>query len=192
MTRIRLTGIAAIGLVALALFGCQAKPMDMDQAMKPPPRPAELDRLEKLVGVWVGDATMKMHGSPDFMTSHGVETVSWEADGWVLISRFKYSMGDEDKMSGMGIWTWDPKAKKYRMWHFDSLGGSGVGTMTYDEEDDTWYFEGQGHNPYKGEKTVGEGWSKFTDANTQEWHWTEWGPWKLKKIMEGEGVSRRK
>jgi hypothetical protein len=101
-------------------------------------------------------------------------------------------MGDEGMMTGTGIWTWDPKAKVYRTWHFDNFGGVGVGSVKYDEDADTWYFKGKDNNPYSGKKSAGNGWIKFTDANTQEWGWTEFDSWGFKKTMEIEGVSRRK
>ena len=188
----RLTGVATLGVTALLLFGCQAQPMDMDQPMKAPPRPAELERLSAFIGEWEGDATVKMAGVEKTMTSKGHETTSWGADGWLIVSRFEYSMGDEGTATDTSFWTWDSKAKVYRTWHFDSWGGSGAGTMKYDAEADTWYFQGKERNPYMGKSSSGKGWTRFTDANTQEWSWTEFDSWGLKKTMEIEGVSRRK
>ena len=45
MTRVRFLSIAVIALSMIALVGCAEPQVDM-QDVKPPPRPAELDRLQ--------------------------------------------------------------------------------------------------------------------------------------------------
>jgi hypothetical protein len=192
MTRISFAGVIVIALMAVVFVGCQQPKIDMSEMMKAPARPAELDHLEMLVGRWEGDAEMKVVGCDEVMTGEGVETVSWDADKWLLVSHFEYKMGDGDPMKGIGITRWDPKAKKYCGWSADNFGYTSIGSGTYDEATRTWHFKGKSHNPMTGEKSVGEGKAVMVDDDTQEWTWTEWDPWKLRKLMELKGTSHRK
>jgi len=190
MIRVRFVGATVAALLAVLLVGCQ-KP-DLSEMMKLPQRPAELDRLDRLVGTWEGTAELKMAGSDEVMTSEGIETASWDADKWLLVSRFEYEMGDEGKMKGTGVMMWDAKAKKYRIWSFDSLGECESGTATYDEETKTWHFKSKGRNLLTGETYVGKGTSKAVDDDTHEWQYTMWDGWKFMKFMEMKGTSRRR
>jgi hypothetical protein len=190
MMQLRFAGTGLGALLAVALVGCQ-KP-DLSEMMKRPQRPAELDRLDSLVGTWQGTAELKVAGSDDVMTSTGTETVSWDADRWMLVSDFEYEMGDNGTIRGMGVTMWDAKAKKYRLWSFDNFGECESGTMTHDEETKTWHFKSKGRNLVTGEKYVGEGTSKMVDGDTQDWNFTIWDGWKLRKLMEISGTSQRK
>lgn len=192
MTRTKFMVASVITLLAVGLVGCQQPETDLSEMMKAPPRPAELDQLDVLVGTWEGTAELKMAGSDEVMTSQGIETVSWEADKWLLVSRYEYQMGDEGVMKGLSVMTWDPKAKKYCSWGFDNYGYRGTATMTYDAATKTWHFKGKSANPLTGEKSIGKGSSVMIDDNTQEWSWTERDSWGLKTLMEIKGTSRRK
>lgn len=178
----------AVGVLVLGavLTGCQ-KP-SMEDMMKPPPRPAELDRLAMFVGTWEGQGEMKMGGSDEVQVGKGVSTVKWDADNWVLIERGTFTMGDQTH-TGVGVWTWDAPAKKYRLYWFDSHGGTGLGTATYNEAANTWHVKYKGR--YGKMTTVGEGTTKIVD-DTMEWTFTEWDAWKLNKFMEMKGTSKRK
>jgi hypothetical protein len=192
MTQIRFASACVATLLVVVLAGCQAPKADLDELMKPPPRPVELDQLEMLVGTWEGAGEMKVAGADEVMTSHGVETTAWEGDKWLLVSRFDYSLGEQGKAIGVGIWTWDPKAKKYRLWAFDNYGYCETGTATYDEDSRTWRLKTKSRNPGTGESYVGEGTLTMPDDDTQEWEFTYWDDWKLNKCFEMAGTSRRK
>jgi hypothetical protein len=192
MSRSRIIGAGLAAVVAAMLIGCQQPQVDMAEMVKAPPRPAELDRLDMLVGAWEGTAEMKVVGSDEVVTSKGVETISWDADKWVLLSHFQYAMGDDEEMKGLEIWTWDAKAGKYRIWSFDNSGYCESGTATYDEETRTWHFKGKSRSTVTGESFVGKGSAQMVDDNTQEWNYTIWDGWKLRKLMEFKGTSRRK
>ena len=189
-TRILVTGMTA--LLMAGLVGCQQPEVDMSEMMQPPTRPAELDRLDMFLGTWEGSFDMKMAGMDEAMTSTGTNTVTWEADDWVLVERMESSMGDEGTMKGIGLWTWDAKAKKYRTWWFDNYGGVYTGTARYDEDEAKWHMTFKTSYSATGAKTVGEGTSKMLSDGTMEWNYTEWDSLRLKKIMEGKGISRRK
>lgn len=190
MIRTRFVGASVAALLAAGLVGCQQPEIKLADLLKAPPRPAELDQLEMLVGTWDGTAELKMTGSDEVKTSKGVETVSWDADRWALVSHFEYA-ADEDKVTSVGIWTWDAKDKKYRFWSFDNLADCESGTVTYDEQTKTWHFKLKGRNAVTGETYVTEGTSKMLDSETQEWDFTFWDRWKLRKFMEIKGTSRR-
>jgi hypothetical protein len=53
-------------------------------------------------------------------------------------------------------------------------------------------MSGRGRNSNTGEVTCGEGTTKFVDNNTMEWTYTEWDSWKLKKMMDMKGTSKRR
>jgi len=192
MIRNRYVGAGLTALLVALLVGCQPPKIDLSEMMKPPPRPAELDQLEMLVGRWEGRAEMKVVGSDEVLTSTGVEEIGWEADSRLLVSRYEYTTAEEGRMTGLDVWTWDPKAKKYRYWGFDNHGYYGIGTATYDEDTRTWHFKGKSYEPATGEKYVGEGTSKMVDDDTQDWEFSIWDGWKLQKFMEFKGTSRRR
>ncbi len=191
MTGIRSSTVAlGASLMALA-SGCQQPKMDMAEMMKPPPRPAELDRLEPFVGKWTGTAEMKMMGSDKPMKSTGASTFAWECDKRALVEHFEGTMGEDAKMTGLNVWTWDASAKKYRNDMFDCFGNAMTFNATYDEASKTWHAKGKHRCPMTGEMLNSEGTMKLIDNNTMEWRWTEWNSWKTKKYMEMSGTSRR-
>ena len=192
MSRSRIIGAGLAAVLAAMLIGCQQPQSDLAEVMKPPPRPAELDQLDMFIGTWEGTGEVKAAGSDEVVTSEGVETYSWDADKWVLVSRFEYTMGDEDDMRGLAIWTWDAKAKKYRIWSFDNGGYCESASAKYDQDTKTWHIKGKSGNTVTGEKFVGKGSYKMVDADTQEWNYTVWDGWKLRKLMEFKGTSHRK
>lgn len=174
------------------LVGCGEPTCDMEGG-GPPPRPAELDRLDMLVGTWEGTAEMSMPGMDEPMTIRGVNTTKWELDKRFLIEHFEGDMGEEGKFEGVGVWTWDPKAKVYRNWWFDSYGSFSQGTAKYDEETRTWHMRGQGTNAMTGKPSYGAGTSKSIDDNTQQWTWSEWDNFlHWGEPMTYKGTSQRK
>ena len=181
-------------ILAGLLAGCQQPKMDMAEMMKPPPRPAELDQLEMLVGNWEGTSEMKMMGADKPMIMKGTDTISWDADKWLLVERSEGTMGDAgNKMMGLAVWTWDPQIKKFRLWGSDNYGMVMTGTATYDAPTKTWHMQGNTSAPARGEKSYGEGTLKMSTGNTMEWNWTEWDcNWKCQKYMEMHGTSHRK
>lgn len=90
---------------------------------RPLPSPTSRDALSKL-GWLVGDWRDQ---------TDGVEvstTVRWSANEAFLIRSFRAEYGDEDPFEGTQIIGWDPQAKQYRTWTFNSDGSFGEGTVT--------------------------------------------------------------
>lgn len=189
MVRKLLTFIAAFAFLSGGLAGCQ-KP-NLQEMMKAPPRPAELDRLNDLVGRWEGAWEMKMSGEDKPLTGAGLDTFAWDADKWVLTEHTEGTMG-ENTMAGTGLWLWDTQAKQYRYGSADNYGMIMTGTARYDEKTKTWHMKGGSHDTLHGHNGVGEGTLKMPDANTMEWTWTEWDGLHLIKFMEMKGTSHRK
>jgi hypothetical protein len=142
------------------------------------------------VGQWEGTADCTMAGSDEKTTGKGTSTVAWEADKWLLVEHGEFMMGDKgDKMKMMGVWTWDPKAGKFRSYWFGNHGYTGQGTAEYDEATSTWTFKGKSRG-MDGSEMSEKGTVKFIDKNTQEWEWASYMG--MTKFMEMKGTSRKK
>jgi hypothetical protein len=162
-------------------------------AMKPPARPAELDRLEPWVGTWQSTGEMKMS---DGKTMHmtGTFTIGWECDRTVLVERMEETcdeMKDMGKIYGLIVFTWDAHEKEYETAFFNNMSMSADGDMKYNEATKTWTMTGEGYNPMLGQKTHWIGKITMPDSSTMEWTWTTWDAWKMKKLEEGKGTAKR-
>ncbi len=124
------------------------------------------------------------------MTGTGRSTLSWGLDKTYLVEHFEYEMGELGTLTGMGLWTYDPKSKKYRTYIFDSDGGTAFGTITRCEETGTWYFKAKIKSPLGNRTATGK--ATFLDDNTVEWEWTERVFLGLFKTMEMKGTNKRK
>lgn len=173
---------------AMTIAGCaEPKKMDMSQ-MKMPERPKELDQLEPWVGNWTLSGECSMGGQKQ--TSTGSFTIGWECDRWVLVERMTGQMG-EMKEAGMVVYTWCPKAKKFKTMYYNNMGEVSAGEMTYCEKEKCWCMKGKGTNPMTGQPSVFEGCIKMTDNNNMEFCWSMWDGWHLKKLGEGKGTAKR-
>jgi len=176
-----------VALMMIGATGCMSKNEDMR-----PQRSAELDRLNMMVGNWETTAETKIMGEDEAVKGSGKSISAWECDGWCLVERGQYDMGgDMGKMNGVAIWTWDPKAKKYRTFWADSMGSTAVGTGRYNEATKTWHMKGKGHGPMG--TTHARGTAKMIDDKTVEWCYKEgFGPFGMIKFMEMNGTSKKK
>ena len=173
MTRAGFLSTAVIALTSIAFVGCAEPKVDFEP-MEPPPRPAELDRLDVFVGTWEGTAEITVPGSDEVMKTTGRNTTEWRYDKRFLVEDFEADMGDIGAMTGLSLSTWDPQAKKYRTWMFSNWGEASTGTLTYCEKSKTWYWKSQGTNPMTGKMSYGKGQATLVDDNTYEWSWKEW------------------
>ena len=187
MNVMRISGLMLVLVGVVALTGCQ-KP-NLDEMMKAPDRPVEYERLGDFVGTWEGSGQMEMMDQE--ITTEGTESFEWAADGWVLLSRYEYKMG-EQVMKGVGVWTWDDKAHKYRVWSFSNGGAVETGWAKYDPATKHWKMGFKGRDTVKGAHWRGKGGMTFTSPDRQEWEWNGYDRLGLFKVMEGTGVSERK
>lgn len=166
----------AVGLVAAIAAGCSQSKLDPANMadMKPPPRPAELDRLDAWVGTWEGEGEMTMPGAEAGMKLTWTVTRSWEVDRRFLVERMTLKMSDDNETSFMGVWTWDAGAGEYRFWGFSGLGTTETGAATYDEDTQTWHIRSTGTNPMTGKPSYSAGTMKEVDNSTTTGTWNEW------------------
>lgn len=175
--------------LAAAGVGCnQPQKMDMS-AMKPPPRPAELDMLEPWVGQWASSGEMTMGGKTMRMTGTG--TIAWDCDRRVLVERAEEDMGDMGKSSALILYSWNAKDKKFNTYYANSMGMASAGDMTYDERTKTFHMTGKGPNPMTGEMTRFDGYVSMPDNSTMDWRGKESGMWG-NTLGEFKGTAKRK
>ncbi len=192
MNRQTMYGAVLMACVMMGLSGCMPKMTMEDMKQMRPERPAELDKLNAFVGTWQGSGTAKMIGIDEPMELKGTSETTWEVNNWYLVEHAEYEMGEMGTMKGVGVWSWDSRAKKYRTWWFDDFGGTGTGTITYREACNCWCMSVRGNSPMGS--TRGKGCITFKDDETMEWTWQEWPAWDLFglfKFMDMSGTSKR-
>ncbi|MFQ5413152.1 MAG: DUF1579 family protein [Phycisphaerae bacterium] len=182
--------VMMLALGGLAGTACMPTMTIEDLKAMRPERPPELDRLNMFVGHWEGTGEARMAGLDQVLKSTGTSDITWEADRSALLERGDYEMEGLGNMKGLGLWTYDPKARKYRNAWVDSFGGLGTGTCTYNEKTGTWKMRVKSHGPMG--TTIGEGTVRFPDENTMSWTWREWDPLHLVKVFDMTGTSKRK
>lgn len=169
-------------LAAAALSGCAEQKCDMADMMKAPPRPAELDQLDMMVGKWESTAECKMAGSDKPMTCKSSSVAGWECDRRALVERMEGTMGDQ-KMSGIGVWMWNPESRNFSTWWFDSTGRNDKGTATFDAATKTWTMK----------SATGQGTARMAASDTMDWSFKETtGGLFPQPVMEMKGTSKRK
>ena len=193
MTRLRFVNLGMSALLAGVLSGCGGGKAEMQAGAPPgpPPRAAELDRLNDMVGNWEYTMEMTPEGMDKPMVSKGTVSTQWDCDKHCIVEHVDGDMGEQGKFHGMSVMTWDPKAKTYRSMWCDSTGEVSMGTSEYDDETKTWTGKSKGANGM-GDTVVGEWTSRVIDANTVEWSGTQWNAWKTKKLVEFKGTNRRR
>jgi uncharacterized protein (TIGR02246 family) len=96
-----------------------------------------LRELEWLVGEWVeetGDAVVST-------------SVAWSDDENFLIRSFDIKAQGKPEMKGTQRIGWDPLAKQFKSWVFDSKGGFSEGHWTHDNDGDRWVIKSTGVRP---------------------------------------------
>ncbi|RME37332.1 MAG: DUF1579 domain-containing protein [Planctomycetota bacterium] len=170
--------------------GCMPK-LDMETLKQMrPQRPAALSRLDAFVGNWQSESEMRMGGLDEVIRGSGTSEIRWAGDGWFLVERAKWTMGEMGDMEAMGIWAYDAKGKKYRTFWVDTMGGTGVGTARYNEKTKTWHLKAKIRTPFGD--SIGKGTTRFPDADTMEWTWREYALGGLMKVSEMKGTSKRR
>ena len=191
MKRGQMMTLGMVGLWSVMLVGCQPSEEEMATMFKQPPRPAELDRLEAMVGTWKTDVEFKMPGSDEVKTSSGQNSSQWAADKWMLTETWEHEMGEGSMMKGVMLTWWDAYSKTYRVFATDNYGGRSEGKLKYDEKENLWEGKSKGRDGMTGERVV-ETWTmKFTDPSTMEWTWAQYDGLGLFKHFEVTGTSRR-
>lgn len=187
MSSLKRAFVLSCAVGALILTGCGEK--KGAEAMTKPPRPAELNLLDRMVGDWKGSGEMTMMGSDEVTHGTGASNFSWQLDNRVLVERSEFSMGEMGTMQGMGTWTWDDRHHYFHTTWVDSTGGYGSGRARTRDNGTTWKVRGKSVSPMG--TTTGRGTMTFVDENTMNWEWAEYTFFGLIKVMEMEGTSTR-
>ena len=180
----------AMAVVGLSLTGCMPKMTLEDLKAWEPERPPELDKLNMLAGEWESTGEARIPGIEEVQKGTSKSSATWECDKYYLVERTEHGMEDLDKMKSIGVWTYDPKSKKYLLWWFESTGETGSGTATYCESTKTWKVKAKGRSPWGNSFT--EGTMSMVKDDTMEWTFrVRYGsifaePWEFK------GTSKRK
>ncbi len=187
--------VAAAGAVLMTV-GCKAPEFNMvEMAAGQKAIPAQMDQLKNLVGSWHTTYTSEMMGADGEIVGSGNSETKLELGGRYLVEKMDSTMITPDgtvTMSGVGVWTWDDHAKKYRTWWFDNWGGVGTGTATYNSETETFTMRGKGRDMVHGHKSGQRGTMRFIDDDTMEWTWCETDSLGLIKYFEMTGTSKLK
>lgn len=181
--------VSMLGSLMLAGCGLPRTSLD-DLKAKLPARPAQLDRLNMLVGAWDTEGTIKMIGMDKPIRTTGRSVARWSADGWLLIDESEYDMGELGHMSGVSLWTWDDRAGIYRVNWFDSFGERASGTARYDESAKTWHMKTSGHSALCN--VANKGTITLRDDGRLAWTYDQWDSWGFLKFAEMRGTSTRR
>lgn len=189
----RLTTLFGLALAIIIVAGC-APTMDVETMKQMRPRrPAEMEHLAALIGRWETSAETRIPCLKLVLPVQGATENSWEADGWSMLERGEYEMGELGTVQEFGVWTWDSTAKRFRTWRFDSFGGTRIGTARFDDKSRTWTVRSKRHSSWGSSRDRGR--IKVVDDQTLEWTWDEWPAWDLLgvfKMAEFSGTSKRK
>ncbi len=157
-----------------------------------PERPLELDLLKMFEGHWGGTAEIENRSTSEVVLMKGWWRAKLEFDGWYLLTREEFEVGDAGKTRGIGTWTWDLKNRTYRVWWFGEGGATMNARASYEERTNSWTFRSKGDGPQGS--TRGHGRISIVEGSTMEWFWVEWPRWdvlKLFKTMEMKGTYGR-
>jgi hypothetical protein len=90
-----------------------------------------------------------------------------------------------------GLWSCNPKSKKYVWWMFNNWGYMQHGKATYEAACKKWTMPfkstGLDGTPSEGEYVI-----TVVDSNTMTWELHEWAAMKLAKKIEMKGTYTRK
>jgi hypothetical protein len=91
--------------------------------MQMPPPTAEHDRLKALAGSWTAEETLyPSPWDPKGGPATGKASTRMDLDGFWLLTDYTQTRGGQVSYRGHGVFGWDPQAKCYLMYWFDSMG----------------------------------------------------------------------
>jgi hypothetical protein len=182
-------GFCLATTVLLTGFGCQQpdEKIAMDTT-----RPAELDYLDVWTGHWRVSTEVQLADGETPRTATFDDSYRWVCNRHALINEWTGKTPDGDE-EGIGLWTWDPEKKRYRIWQVDSQGTMVTGTVARDANGKTWNFEGTAQNTITGKLRTFEATANMTSDNTIRYVGKSWhDAWKLNPRSEFTGTARRK
>jgi hypothetical protein len=123
--------------------------------------PAESKRLDRLIGTWDIVSTRKPPlGSTAEIRLTGTITREWVLDGRFVMGSMEMSDGSE----GLALFSFDPGAKEYRNWFFNSLGHRHASRGQWNEQAQTLSLTAE-----NGGRTTRIS-IRFESADRELWH----------------------
>jgi hypothetical protein len=114
------TGTAWFDDLELVAYDNANLPEDFEKQFGPSNRPAEFQVLERRIGTWDTEQTIKPGvWVPDGSKTTGVETVEWTLDKKLIQIKHKQQPGNLEALSLVGF---DTRSSVFRTWFFDSSG----------------------------------------------------------------------
>lgn len=134
---------------------------------------------------------MSMTGGPA-TDMFGRHVARWGPDRRFLIEEGRYGMSEEEAVAGIGFWTWDAHAKKYRLWWFDADGRVTAGTATYDESEDSFTYRTKVTDHVTGDVKYERGRTTYEDDDTARFEFAYYNsPLCWCRAMQITGVNKR-
>ena len=150
--------LIGLSMIALPLFVLLASA----QGQEAPPKHDNLKLLERFVGTWDEEMTIKQSAwNPEAKSGAGSMTAKWTLDGRFLEIR---SSSKLDGSQGLSIMGHDMNTDSLRGWFFHSHGFNHIATGTWDEKSKTLSWSADMGNGMKIASS-----DRFIDDNNFEW-----------------------
>lgn len=180
------TGTAWFDDLELVSYDIANLPKDFEQRFGSSNRPAEFQVLERRIGTWDTEQTIKPGvWVPDGGKSNGSETVEWTLDKKFTQCKHLQQPGNKEALSLVGF---DTRSNVFRTWFFDSSGNLPRSEITgqWDESTQTLTFNGTDPEDVTITST-----QKFVGTERIEMR-SVWRSKDGKILMEIEGAATRK
>ncbi len=184
--------VRAASLVVAApmlLSGCAPREVDFSTITRPARAP-ELDAFDSFVGSWTWEAEV-VNATGEGKCWSGTAEWRWSLDNRCLVGDL-HAQSSLAEFDAKGLWTWNPRKRRYVWTMFNNWGYPQSGTAKYDDKSRTWTM------PYRSVGLDGTGsYGRYTmrvaDDDTLEWRQQEWAdPMYLFLKMELKGTYRRR
>lgn len=185
----RLFGL--VFLAGIAAVGCGPKP-DIHEMMKLPPRPAELDQLNRMVGDWEFKMTVNLFDQS--IEGSGTSHIEWDSGKWMLRERVEGKMeGHDETYHGNGAYMYHPGEKKFMMFWYGNDGRLAKMRMWRDKKNENvWHAKGSSVDTMEGHDGTSVATMKFVDDNSMEMEETIYDSWGLFKMGTVKITMKRK
>lgn len=179
-----------VACLVSGVAGCvPSMTLDEISAMRPA-RAGELDALDVLAGDWETKGIAHFAGLDDVLQVSGRSSARWADDDRThLVERSTTEIPGLNTLSGTMIWTWDPRARTFRIFRVDGYPVTGVGTARFDQANATWKLRVDARLPQLD--AVARGSIEVIDKDTLKWNWQEWDALGFVEIVNMKGFSRR-
>lgn len=156
--------------VCVLVCGCAAPKIDFAKIQQPA-RAAELDEYNVFVGAWNWEGEVLNAEGANKKWS-GTASWDWTLDGRCLHGQIA-AKSEAAQFTAEGLWSWEPKCKKYVWSMYNNWGYPVQGTAKYDAAGKTWTMPYVGLG-LDGTTSYGQYCMKVKDKDTLEWRLDEW------------------